>query len=72
MAGKVIRFPGYVTAGPKGYWHGCKHYADFKALVRDLSEGERERTKNWQLRRDGRGNWRAAVLCAYSDEALRA
>ena len=63
MNENVIRFPGYLE-GTEGWWHGGKLYATFKALVRDLSERERERTKQWHVKREGRANYRAAVLFA--------
>ena len=68
----IINFPGYLdlgnshieskNGGCKGYLHGCKHYENFRALVRDLSEGDRERTKTWHVKREGRGNYRAFEL----------
>lgn len=63
MNENVIRFPGYLE-GAEGWWHGGKLYATFMALVRDLSDRERERTKKWHVKREGRANYRAAVLHA--------
>jgi hypothetical protein len=47
----VIRFPGYFAVD-EGYWHGCQFYENFKALVRDLSERDRERTRKWHVKRE--------------------
>jgi hypothetical protein len=64
----VIKFPGYLDLGnghgdgAKGYHHACKHYRSFKDLARDLSERDLERTRRWHVKKEGRNNYRAAVL----------
>ena len=68
MGNSIIKFPGYIDLGngygdgAKGYYHGCKHYDNFRAMVRDLSDRDRERTLKWHVQRDGRANYRAVVL----------
>ena len=68
MTDNVIRFPGYLDLGngygqgAKGYWHGCKHFENFKAMANDLSEIDLERTRQWHVKREGRGDYKAGVV----------
>jgi hypothetical protein len=73
MSDNVIRFPGYLEArqSPQRVFSRLQTYKDFKAMVRDLSGRDRERTKQWHLKREGRSNDRAMIL-HYSAEALQA
>jgi hypothetical protein len=61
----IIRFPGFINLGAregKGWQYGCKHYKTFKALVLDLTDRERERTRRWHEKREGRSTYQACEL----------
>jgi hypothetical protein len=64
MADNIIRFPGFLIVGRNEVWKDCKLYPNFRALVADLPERDRSRTYRWHVKREGRSNYRAAVLAS--------
>jgi hypothetical protein len=63
MGENIIRFPGFLVAADRnGCWKDGRFYRQFTEMVRDLPERDRLRTYHWHLKREGRPNYRAAVL----------
>ena len=63
MPDNVIRFPGFLVPEDRnGCWKDGKFHERFADMVRALPERDRARTYCWQVKREGRSSYKAAVL----------
>jgi hypothetical protein len=59
----IVKFPGYIHPTKDSFYHAGKRYQTLEAMVRNLTEEERDKTTAWHIKRGlGAGRWAAALF----------